>query len=309
MAQASDTEILTAIADHRVLTVEQMAGLPLHMSSSAAVNRRMRLLELSGWVGRGQIPFTGQRGRPPTVLSVTTDGVRQLKKEGVLRNEVAADKVTATSLRESVHHELLLNTFRIELLKMHADTAEFQATFLSAKSPFHLGERGTSLLADAVPAKTRGGDKRCFTPDGAFVLTHQGSGKSLLFFVEIDMGTEPLVSPAADTSDIAGKVVNYRTYLGTKAYKRYEKTFGASLNGFRVLFVTNTPERRAKVCTTVAGLSPSDFIWVTDQDRMLQHGLGGDIWQRGGRPDCTPESIIGSFSRTASPENGARGHV
>lgn len=294
MAQASDTEILAAIADHRVLTVEQITALPLHMSSPAAVNRRMRLLEPSGWVTRGQVSLTGRRGRPQSILSLASAGVSRLKRDGVLREDVSADKVTADSLRDSVHHELLLNSFRIQLLKMHADTAEFQATFLSAKSPFHLGERGTSLLADAVPAKPSGGDKRGFTPDGALVLTHGGTGKSLLFFVEIDMGTEPLVSRATDTSDIAGKVANYRTYLGTKGYKRYEQTFSAPVNGFRVLFVTSTPERRAQVCKTVAALCPSDFIWITDQDRLFKHGFASDIWHRGCRADRTPESLLGT---------------
>jgi len=292
MAQASDTEILAAIADHRVLTVEQITALPLHMSSPAAVNRRMRLLEPSGWIARGQVSLTGRRGRPKSILSITSAGVSRLKKDGVLREDVPADKVTADSLQDSIHHELLLNSFRAELLRLQADTTELKATFLSAKSPFHLGERGTSLLADAVPERPRGGDKRCFTPDGAFVVTHEGAGKSLLFFVEIDMGTEPLVSQAPDTSDIAGKVANYRTYLGTKGYKRHEKTFATPLNGFRVLFVTNTPERRAQVCKTVAGLSPSGFVWVTDQDRLLKRGLAGSIWHRGGCADRTPESIV-----------------
>ncbi|MBT3379355.1 MAG: hypothetical protein HN742_26385 [Lentisphaerae bacterium] len=299
MAQASDTEILTAIADHRVLTVEQIAALPLHMSSPAAVNRRIRLLEPSGWIARGQVSLSGRRGRPKSILSITSAGVSRLKKDGVLREDVPADKVTADSLQASIHHELLLNSFRGELLRLQADTTELKATFFSAKSPFNLGERGTSLLADAVPTKPRGGDKRCFTPDGAFALTHEEAGRSLLFFVEIDMGTEPLVSQAPDTSDIAGKVTNYRTYLGTKGYKRHEKTFATSLNGFRVLFVTNTSKRRAQICKTVAGLPPSDFVWVTDQDRLFKHGPAGGIWHRGGRTDGASGSIMGNQHRAS----------
>ena len=48
---------------------------------------------------------------------------------------------------------------------------------------------------------------------------------------------------------------------------------------------------------------PSDFIWLTDQERMFSHGLSAEIWVRGGRQDAPPESILGSHMACKTPSS------
>jgi hypothetical protein len=43
-------------------------------------------------------------------------------------------------------------------------------------------------------------------------------------------------------------------------------------------------------------MQPSDFIWVTQKDRMFEDGISADIWARGGRLDTSPQSILGRLS-------------
>ena len=75
-----------------------------------------------------------------------------------------------------------------------------------------------------------------FIPDGVFTITNAELKKSLLFFLEVDMGTETVASPKRDLKDIRQKIVNYQALFRTGQYKRYEKILKADVNGFRFCF-------------------------------------------------------------------------
>jgi len=140
-----------------------------------------------------------------------------------------------------------------------------------------------------------------FTPDCVMALTHKGIHKTLLFFLEVDMGTETLASPKRTKVDVRQKVVNYQTYLRFKRYRRYEHLWNCSLNGFRLLFLAYGPGRLASLCRLVRDMPPSDFIWLTDRRLLLSKGVWADIWSRGGRHDVPPQSILGSQMPELSP--------
>ena len=46
-------------------------------------------------------------------------------------------------------------------------------------------------------------------PDGVFTISHQE--KTLLFFLEVDMGTETLASTKQGTGDVRQKIINYQS--------------------------------------------------------------------------------------------------
>ena len=142
-----------------------------------------------------------------------------------------------------------------------------------------------------------------FIPDAAFSLTCKDAeiDKTLLFFLEVDMDTETLASRKRNPKDLRQKIVNYQALFRSKRYKRYERFFGAKLNGFRLLFLANTFSRLTAICRLVQEMPPSDFIWVTDRERMFSHGLASEIWARGGKKDEPPQSIIGSKLACDSP--------
>jgi len=107
------------------------------------------------------------------------------------------------------------------------------------------------------------------------------------------MGTESLASSNDDSGSIHGKIRNYQAYFRNGKYKQYEELAGCSLNGFRLLFLANSWARLVSLCRVVRETPPSDFVWLTDHDRMFECGLSAEIWARGGLIDEPWESILG----------------
>ena len=108
------------------------------------------------------------------------------------------------------------------------------------------------------------------------------------------MGTETLASPKRNRRDVRQKILNYREYFRSERYKRYEQTWNCDLRGFRLLFVTHTADRLAAVCRLVRDISPTGFIWLTDQARLFDKGVSAEVWAPGGRLGAQLESILGS---------------
>jgi len=67
------------------------------------------------------------------------------------------------------------------------------------------------------------------------------------------------------------------------------------LNGFRLLFITKTAGRLAALCKLTQEMQPSNFVWLTDQQRMFDDGISWKIWARGGNLQVMQRSIIGSL--------------
>lgn len=125
-----------------------------------------------------------------------------------------------------------------------------------------------------------------FVPDWVFGL--RAEGKTLLFFLEADRGTEPLRGRG---TSILGKLSAYTQYFQVDGYKVFEDTWSCSVRGFRVLF-SCPDEKRAMAIHRVCG--GHDFAWVTCSDWMSADGVGGYSWLSG---DCTSRrSILGRLA-------------
>ena len=124
------------------------------------------------------------------------------------------------------------------------------------------------------------------------------SDKSLLFFVEIDRGTENLMNPDRNChGDISGKIINYMYYWASDAYKQYEQVWNCKFHGFRVLFVANNTKNCARLCRVVSNFGDhNDFVWVTDIEALFNSGIGGYIWYPGGQRSSQPDSIVGKLA-------------
>ena len=157
------------------------------------------------------------------------------------------------------------------------------------------------MVRDFVPASEgTDPDEKChFIPDGVFILTDFEEAKSLLFFLEVDLGSEPLDSSESGRAAIVRKIQTYQSYFACERYKRYEETWQVKLNGFRVLFVTSTSSRMASLCRVVQSSPPSDFIWATCQDSVFAEGISGNIWARGGKHEVARQSILGGLALKA----------
>ncbi len=172
---------------------------------------------------------------------------------------------------------------------------------LAYNSPFvPQGPDGRAITSDYSPIGRRTIQRARFTPDAVFATTDGVEGKTLLFFLEVDCGTETLSSPQRDMRDIRQKILNYQWYFQSLKYKRYEEILKTPyLRGFRLLFLTKTAGRLAALCKLTQEMQPSYFIWLTEQERMFSDGVCGNIWARGGNLLTTQQSILGRLSYRA----------
>ena len=241
------------------------------------------------------------RGRPEGLVSLREEAVELLRDNGVIRAEAPRGDFAADRIR-CLDHLLLANDFRVQLAQVQRIVPALAVQFLS---PLSLRPREPSDDRPLVHERFRLDDD-CgswvqFTPDGVFSITHSGPVKALLFFLEVDMGTEALASPRRCGQDVRQKIVNYQAYFRLRRYKRYERIWGCRLRGFRLLFLAHSAARKVALCRLVREMPPSGFIWLTDRGSLLSQGVWAPIWAQGGRLDLPPQSILGSQAPGPAP--------
>lgn len=239
------------------------------------------------------------RGRPKGIHGVTPSAVKELQSREILPETLTANQVTGETLIPQAKHQIMLNWFRIHLLDMTNRLPSLSFGVLPFNSPFALdATTGTPLVRDEVPS-SRKDQSSCdvIVPDMVFHLQDSESGKTLLFFLEVDLGSEPRSSAKANRSNIEGKLANYQAYFRSRRYERYEKFWKGRFNGFRVLLHCAAEERLRSLCNLVQTHPPSDFIWLSTEERLFREGLSGCIWVRGGKIGSAPQSIIGRLSQ------------
>lgn len=280
MEKAEDLSVLRFLVEYRVLTVSQLTELAF--VSEAMARRWIRRAEREGWVSKHAGVLEAGRGRPEALLQLGEAGIASLARSGFVNSGYAP---LGTRLFQ---HQLLINTFRMRLRRI--EDGDFRVTFKTALS--------WPATDEAVDLER---DRGHLIPDAVFSISSRGRGKTLLFFLEADCSTESLAG--AKGSDVRSKIITYRTMLGRGLYRNYESILGTRFHGFRVLFVTSTMQRCEQICRLTRRLSPSDFVWVTDQKRMTAGGVWGRIWHRGGRDEA--ESILGGQNPASLPHDDA----
>ena len=294
-----DTAVLSHIAEYKFLTVKQLSAIT--QRTLQVVRRRLRLLGNEHLVIVKERGFGTGRGRRENIIILTQKGLELLRNKEIL-SEHAAYITDKTSESIFIDHDLFVNWFFIHLLQVERDNPQFAIRHITTSShSLKVGNEYSPLLQEQFTIDKMSEDKYTMVPDGVFTISHKD--KALLFFLEVDMGTETMASTKQNSGDIRQKIINYQSLFRTSHYKRYEKIFKVELNGFRLLFLTNTFPRMKKICDLVREMPPSDFIWISEQNRMFSHGVSAEIWTRGGRHHKPSESILGpklTFQATVS---------
>ncbi|RJR23651.1 MAG: hypothetical protein C4582_05310 [Desulfobacteraceae bacterium] len=295
----NDRELLASIAEHRILTSKQVTA--IHRRSNQVIRRHLRKLEQQGLVLSATTGFGRKRGRPEKLISLTEKGANMVRAENPELKSLSTNHFTGENIRCLDHH-LLTNWFRIHLDHIQIVIPQLSVDFLSPASPFQeKALDGQPLVSERLPAEPGTEPTNGFTPDGVFQITHKEKQKTILFFLEVDMGTESVASPKRDPRDIRQKILNYQLYFRRGQYRRYEKTWNCTLKGFRLLFLAHTNGRLASICRLVQDMPPSDFIWLTTADLMFSEGLSAAIWIRAGKQTAPPESILGPAMACKAP--------
>jgi DNA-binding MarR family transcriptional regulator len=267
--------LLEKFVSYKILTVKQLAL--LCDRSLQATRRSVRELIKKELLSKDDKFYTNRPGRREELLFLT------LKGSAILQNIGLIDDVQFSEQEQgfAVDHEILLNWFHIhlrEIVRIHPH--------LSLQS----GSQNRFLTTDSNPST------EIFIPDGVFSLFNESENKALLFFLEVDMGTESFGSASANASTIERKILNYQEYFYAGRYKEWQESFGCKFNGFRLLVLANEFIRHSKLCKRVAVTPPNNFIWLTDQAKMFEGGLGDAIWTAAGNRDKPLQSILGSMA-------------
>lgn len=223
---------------------------------------------------------------------------RILKNEGLFSESIpliSPKNIDAIA----VDHDLLINWFYIHLIQVDNSIPDLA---IEPWSPgFLTNNQGSHVFFDPRIRIESDDDFIEFIPDGIFTIWHKGLEKGLLFFLEVDMDTEPVASMDRNSKDIRQKILNYQAIFRNGHYKRFEENFRMKFNGFRLLFLTNSPARSTSLSRLAQEMPPSDFIWFTNQEKMFSDGLSAEIWVRGGKLDHPLQSVIGPNLATQAP--------
>ena len=294
-----DWDVLRDVAEYRAMTVSQVAA--LYSKGRKSVRRRLGRFVKAGLITCSRRGPGRSHGRPENISSLNLQGLNLLREQGLLDSSVPDDHVTAEKIIAHPDHDLLVNWFRIHLVKLAETLPRLNVRFLSPKSPFVARkDDGLPFVYDRVRLGTDDDKPTGFTPDGVIAITDSEEQKTLLFILEVDMDSEPLTSQRGKSSNVRDKILKYQAYFRQQGYKHYEEEWECSLRGFRLLFLTNTSARMAEICRLVQEITPSNFIWVADQERMFAQGLADAIWARGGNQNGSQESILGQGMCRAS---------
>ena len=289
--QKGDHEIIRYLAECRILSVSQLAA--SFRKSKQVMRRRCRELKLQGVITVNN-EYGQSFGRPERLFTLTGMGVDLLRNKGLIGKDVPYENVGPVSNR-ILGHQLLMNWFRIHLNELEEVEQGVTLKYWAYNSPFVPRKADGSLITtDYSPIGNKTVHQVKFTPDTVFSLTNASQEIAMLFFLEVDCGTETLSSPQRDMSDIRQKILNYQWYFQSLRYKRYEGILQVPfLHGFRVLFLAKTVGRLTALCKLTQEMDPTEFIYLTEQGRLFTDGVFAKIWARGGNLQIAPRSIVG----------------
>jgi len=290
MSQISmnNLKFLQLLAEYRVVNVQQIAT--LYNISCRAVRKKVETFHIKKLISVMPMTFGQGKGRPENIIMLDKAGMTLLSENNTSGRTISDDRFLFKDYNK-IEHEILANWFRIHTIYLQKQIPDISTTFISPTTPF-LPQRkdGSPLISDTV---TLNDEVRTFIPDGVLSIEHSEQKKRLLFFLEVDMGTESITSSTRKSDTIQQKITNYILYFSSDGYKRYQNKWKCKLNGFRVLFVTNTDRHKEVISRFLKESKAYDFVWVTSQKQLFQFGLSYNIWARGGNTIAPQQSILG----------------
>ncbi len=264
-----DRSILRDVWLFRYATTEQLAR--LHFSNLKVAQRRLRKLADGGLLDRFSPRESSKAGFHPWWYRLGRPGARALSVDVGLPVDHLLPPKRSPQSNQFLDHHREVNDFRVWLRRaVSATEGRFRCRFVPEYSE----------VEDVVnPVAVRTNSGKTVNPDGAFCL-ERVDGRSALFLLEVDRGTEPL--EGRHPNSIIRKLGGYRSMFDEEADGHYADMFGKPFRGFRVLFVVPDSKRGEAIrkCSTRAELEP--LVW-TCRSELLASGaeLVEPVWSVG----------------------------
>jgi hypothetical protein len=230
----------------------------------------------------GNVTIPGH-GKTPKVYFLKRKGFELLRNESGIPEELIGSYSEAhqeATWSPQMYHRLRLLDVLIALeVQVRArPQLHLVKTFVEykrVKRQGRIARETTDFVNDEEIAENR------IIPDGAFILENVETERRALFFIEMDMATERIVSIISNDRRLTlkFKFQQYDRYLKARRFAKTYAAFGEFRN-FTLLFVTIKPERvdtlRAALSDLPAELSA--FYRLGIFDKVLPDFLG-QVWQ------------------------------
>jgi hypothetical protein len=282
------------IQRYRYLTITQFARITaMHYSRAAD---KLLLFERQGYLGHFGNTRLGGQGKTPKTYFLTRKGFDLLAEESTLPPELLGKykeiKVEARWSPQMYHRlatvDLLIS---LEVAVRNRPHLAMVRTFLE----YRRIKRGTQVVretTDYVDAAQTTENR--IVPDAAFILENTVTKRRALFFIEMDMATERIVSYVLADSRITlhYKLSQYDRYLKSMRYRETYKAYG-DFRYFTLLFVTFGKERVEHVRGQMQDLQErfSDYYRFTSFDEAMGDFLG-PIWKSRSLSDANTYSLV-----------------
>src|SRR3954449_2398827 len=232
------------IQRYRFLTIDQFARASgMHRDTAS---RQLRALELHGLLDHfGHVPLPGY-GRTPKAYFLTRRGWEMLSRESDIPPElIGTHKETHIEARWSPQMFHRLRTVDLLIAAEIAVRGRAHLSLMQTFLEYRMVKRGSRLQRETTDfvAREETSENR-IVPDAAFVLENVETGQRGLFFLEMDMATERIVTQITHDKRITlrYKIEQYDRYLASGRFARTYSPYG-EFRYFTLLFVTTGDTR------------------------------------------------------------------
>lgn len=286
-----DLDLLVSLLRYRYLSASQVQR--LHFPSLQTATRRLRLLTGAGYVTSFRTPAS-----PDRIATLDRLGAEAVAEQlSVPLSDLGWDGRRQTPKDYLfLQHFLAASDFRISLTLACKASPDVE---LLGFLPEHLVEPSPKgalrkFIRDVVADATDHRQKITHAPDGVFALAR--SGRSALFFLEVDRGTTVLSNPERG---FLKTVRFYLSLLTSGTYQRYRDAFSVAdpFKAFRTLIVVQSAERlhnMRQICGHVAFDPPQArrFLWLTTDELLRERGVLACPWVSLDPDDRTAYAIL-----------------
>lgn len=269
------------IQRYRFLTIDQFAR-------AAGLNRstasdQLLMLERHGLLNHfGNTGLAGH-GKTPKAYVLTRKGWQILSRESDIPPElIGSHKEIHVEARWSPQMYHRLRTVDLMISAEVAVRARPHLSMVKTFIEYRRMKRGTHIVRETTDyvAKEEIPDNRII-PDAAFILENIDSKNRALFFIEMDMATERIVSFITRDSRITlhHKIWQYDRYLNNMRYAETYSSYG-QFRYFTLLFVTLNETRVENVRRETSDLPEklASYYRFTTYAQAMGDFLG-PIWQ------------------------------
>ena len=134
------------------------------------------------------------------------------------------------------------------------------------------------LVEDRVRIQGREKKEQRFIPDAVLCLEKRATRKRILLFIELDLGSEKLVTRRTGSYSVVRKLEVYKEYLRQKGYGRYNDRFDHEFKGFRVLVIMSNQQREQRLRKELTFKGIKKFVWFTQKSGSTAETILKEIW-------------------------------